>query len=73
MGIAVLSNFLLSDLVDYRRDKIASLGENTSHRVFSRYSLFHHVLLLGSIGRRALPSECIRLRDGHIDRILCNE
>ena len=27
MGIAVHSNFLPSDLVDYRRDKIASLGE----------------------------------------------
>ena len=73
MGIVVRSNFLSSDLVDYRQDKIASLGENASRRVFSRYSLSHHVLLLGSIGRRALPSEHIRLRDGHIDRILCNE
>ena len=73
MGIAVRSNFLPSDLVDYRRDKIASLGENASRRVFSRYSFFHHVLLLDSIGRRALPPECIRFRDGHIDRILCNE
>ena len=73
MGIAVHSNFLPSDLVDYRRDKIAFLGEIASRRVFSRYSLFHHVLLLGSIDRRALPPECIWLRDGHIDRILCNE
>ena len=44
MGIAVRSNFLPSDLVDYRQDKIASLGENASCRVFSRYSLSHHVL-----------------------------
>ena len=73
MGIAVRSNFLPSDLVDYRRDKIASLGENAFRRVFSRYSLFHHVLLPGSIGRQALPSEHIQLRDGHIGRILCNE
>ena len=51
MGIAVRSNFLPSDLVDYRGDKIASLGENASHCIFSRYSLSHHVLLLSSIGR----------------------
>ena len=73
VGIAVHSNFLPSDLVDYRRDKIASLGENASRRVFLRYSLSHHVLLPGSIGRRALPFEHIRLRDGRISRILCNE
>ena len=73
MGIAVRSNFLPSDLVDYRRDKIAFLGGSASRRVFSRYSLLHHVLLLGSIGRRALPFEHIRLRDGRIGRILCNE
>ena len=45
MGIVVRSNSLPSDLVDYRRDKIASLGENASRRVFSCYSLSHHVLL----------------------------
>ena len=73
MGTAVHSNFLPSDLVDYRRDKTASLGENVSRRVFCHYSLFDHALLLGSIGRRVPPSECIQLHDGHIDRILCNE
>ena len=73
MGIVVHSNFLPSDLVDYRRDKIASLGGSASRRVFSRYSLLRHVLLLGSIGRRAPPFEHIRLRDGCIGRILCNE
>ena len=73
MGIAVRSSSLPSDLVDYRRDKIASPGESASRRVFSRYNLSHHVLLPGSIGRRALPFEHIRLRDGRIGRILCNE
>ena len=72
MGIAVRSNFLPS-VVDYRQGKIASLGENTSRRVFSRYSLSHHVQLPGSIGRRVPPSEHIQLRDGHTGRILCNE
>ena len=52
MGIAVRSNFLPSDLVDYRRDKIASLGGSVSRCAFSRYSLLHHVLLPDSIGRR---------------------
>ena len=73
MGIGVHSNSLPSDLVDYKRDKIAFLGESASRRVFLRYSLSHHVLLPGSIGRRALPFEHIRLRDGRIGRILCNE